>query len=93
MFAKKGGHNTRLAVCQEAVVCCVVCAANPMCKLCFKHMHRKRFAGDLLNCRICKAYCHKDCGTVSENERRFWHGYVNFKCPACAEIELEVVPP
>jgi hypothetical protein len=79
--------------CHEAVVRCVVCGTNPMCKCCFKHGDQKKFAGDMLNCSICKTYCHKDCGTVPESERNFRYGHANFKCPTCAEIKPKVTPP
>ena len=66
---------------------------NPLCKRCFKLADRKRFAGDMLNCSICKTYCHKGRGTVPESERNFRYGHANFKCPTCAEITPKVTPP
>ena len=88
-FEESGRQSDRSGpriACQEAVVCCVVCGTNPLCKRCFKLADRKRFAGDMLNCTVCKTYCHVP-------ERNFRYGHANFKCPTCAEITAKVTPP
>jgi hypothetical protein len=75
------------------LVCYVVCHKQPLCKRSFWHSCRKWWAGDMQNCSVCHAYCHKGCGTIPEGEENFRYGYANFKCPKCAEIEPTVQPP
>ena len=44
------------------LACYVVCHKQPLCKRSFQHSYRKRWAGDMQNCSVCHAYCHKGCG-------------------------------
>lgn len=92
-FAEESGPGTHYVPFAEPVVCCVRCKTQPLCKRCFKHLDKRLAVGDMRNCSVCQAFCHKNCGSLPEDEENFRCGHANFRCPKCAETQPEVVPP